>query len=174
MDVVPSSMLGQNPPAAVTEVCKNFFSLSDEQQRVFWAYLFQAISVPESSMDPYNRYVETGISGVDGVTGMKVVSEGLLQLSYQDALYTDPMKLCKFDWSRDKSLAATDHSKTIFDPKTNLECGVSIMSYQLKKKATVITHGKAYYWSTLNDKAGNDGYVSFQQQMKNAPGFCGN
>ena len=107
------------------------------------------------------------------------MSEGLLQLSYQDALYTDPLKLCRFDWAKDKLLSPTDHAKTIFDPRTNLECGVSIMSLQLVKTGTVLTgegspRAKAYYWSTLNNKAGNSGYESFQAQMKNAPAFCGN
>ncbi|MEN0057917.1 MAG: hypothetical protein AAGB31_03715 [Bdellovibrio sp.] len=62
--------------------------------------------------------------GTDLVTGKQVVSEGLLQLSYQGVPnYGATLKypLCRIEWSKDKNLAATDSKKTILDPLINLE-----------------------------------------------------
>ncbi len=167
-------MLGSNPPPAVKDLCPNFFALSVEQQRTFWAYLFQAIAVPESSMNPYTRFREVGIPGIDSVTKQPVWSEGLLQLSYGD---TYGHKQCEFDWKRDQHLEDTDRSKTIFDPRINLQCGVYIMARQLTRIKTIVTgegtlYTKAYYWSVLNNKAGSGGHASFKKQMGNLPGFC--
>ena len=63
----------------------------------------------------------------DEVSGRKVRTSGLLQLTYEDQKRYG----CDFDWDADKTLKADDPAKTILQPKNNLECGVKILGQQI-------------------------------------------
>lgn len=132
--------------------CPRYDSLAQVQKINFWGQLVAAIAKFESGWKPVTRYVETTM-GDDAITGEQIVSEGLLQLSYQDAKYTP--SFCKFDWSADKSLNAKnplDARKTIFDPYKNLRCGLAILAKQIKSKKAIAVNSGAY-WSVI--KLGN-------------------
>lgn len=124
--------------------CPNYSNLNNTQRANVWAQLFSAVAKYESGYSPTSRYQETTM-GTDPVTGKPVYSEGLLQLSYQDI---QPYSFCKFDWSKDKYLSATDPKKTILDPYINLHCGVGIMANQIAKRGA-IGLSSGVYWSTL-------------------------
>jgi hypothetical protein len=95
-----------------------------------------------------------------------VRSEGLLQLTYEDA----DRYGCDFDWDDDKQLAEHDPDKTILQPKNNLQCGVKILTNQLiDKRKPLVT--RSSYWSTL--RPGFPGYSTFVKQMANTPPACG-
>lgn len=114
----------------------------------FWMSTFMAMVETESWFRPEHRYPEDGL-GKDMVTGRQNVSEGLLQMSYQDS----KLHGCEFDWSRDKHLhlGDKDKNKTIFDPFKNLACGLKVMEKQLEKRGSVITKKKPYYWAVLHE-----------------------
>lgn len=129
----------------VADFCPNYSALSAEQKTSFWVYLVSAITKYESAFDPTSRMKEVGL-GVDPVTKKQVYSEGLLQLSYQDALN---YPFCsEFNWSKDKLLAARDPKKTILDPYKNLQCGIRILN-KLAAKKRLISFSGGHYWSTL-------------------------
>jgi Transglycosylase SLT domain. len=124
--------------------CPKYDSLNDNQKANVWAQLFVGVSKHESDWNPRKRYLEETM-GIDPVTQAQVQSEGLLQLSYQDAGWA---KYCRFDWEADKDLAVTDRSRTIFNPYRNLNCGLGLMARQIKKKGRIIV-GEGAYWSTI-------------------------
>lgn len=128
----------------VTEICPKYASLTDDQKAAMWSEFISAVAYPESGWDATSRMTETTM-GTDPVTGKQVASEGLLQLSYQD-VRTYPF--CKFDWSKDKSLAPKDPKKTILDPYINLDCGIRIMA-QIAEKRGGVMFSENVYWSVL-------------------------
>ncbi|MES2855924.1 MAG: hypothetical protein V4692_08670, partial [Bdellovibrionota bacterium] len=67
----------------IAKFCPAYSKLSTDDKLNFWAQLIAAMSKYESGFKPTTRYVETTM-GTDPVTGKQSVSEGLLQLSYQD------------------------------------------------------------------------------------------
>lgn len=129
--------------------CPRYDELSKMKKLNFWGQLISSMAKFESGWKPTDRYVETTM-GTDPVTGQKVVSEGLLQLSYQDV--KNHPGLCLFDWSKDKLLSANDPRKTIFDPFKNLQCGVRILARQIRNKHAIAVDQGAY-WSVI--KLGN-------------------
>lgn len=129
----------------------------------FYVAFIKALAKAESCLNLSERYVETGL-GKDAVTGTQNTSEGLLQLSYQDAKYHG----CAFDWSKDKSLGVKDLKKTIFDPKNNLECGMIILEKQVKTYGILTTKSTPYYWAVLNRS--NKRFAEFEKYFK-AEGF---
>lgn len=136
----------------ITTFCPRYESLHSVQKINFWGQLIAAIARFESGWKPVARYVETTM-GDDAVTGEQIASEGLLQLSYQDAKYTP--SFCKFDWAADKSINAKnplDARKTIFDPYRNLRCGLAILAKQIKSKKAIAVD-KGAYWAVI--KLGN-------------------
>ncbi len=138
-----SELLSQNPEDA-SEFCPTYGSLAKLQRLEFWAHLITAITKFESSYRPQLRYLETTL-GLDSITGEPVVSEGLLQLSYQDSkIY----KNCQFVWNQDRELARDDPRKSILNPLINLTCGISILNAQIKNKGR-ISLSQGAYWSVL-------------------------
>lgn len=131
----------------ITNFCPRYNSLDNNERANVWAQLFVAIAKFESAYSPTSRMQETTM-GTDPVTGRPVYSEGLLQLSYQDIQWAP---WCKFDWSKDKNLSATDPRKTILDPYLNLDCGVGIMAKQIKNKGAIVV-SSGVYWAVI--KAG--------------------
>jgi hypothetical protein len=138
---------------------------------VFFAYLFEAISGPESSHKLTTRMWEKSL-GYDPVTHRPVWSEGLLQLSYADA---SPYKGWKpttsyfqavdnegkavgeksanglgygcdeIDWEADKKKDALDATRTIYNPFVQLSCGMRIFE-------RLLTENRDH---TVKDKHGN-------------------
>ncbi len=105
--------------------------------------------------------------GTDPVTGKAVYSEGLLQLSYQDIEWAP---WCKFNWSKDKNLSATDPRKTILDPYLNLDCGVGIMAQQIKKKGDIVV-SSGVYWAVIKS-GGKYQHVSEIQSTVKSLSLC--
>lgn len=133
--------------ALVAEEIKNYPELIEHNTSVFfWQCVFKAMAYAESSFKPASRYVESGISTKDMVTGGANTSEGLFQLSYQDAkLHGAP-----FNWSVDKNKMPLDPTKTIFDLRNNTIAAMIILNKQLGKGLGLITKSKPYYWAVLD------------------------
>ena len=132
---IPEAMLSSQVPHDVRRFCLRFYSMSDTDKRVFWAYFFQALAGAEAGLNPDTRvrHRQPEVNKIDEVTHRPVRQEGLLQLTYQDKKAYG----CDFDWERDRELKSDDPDKTILRPKNNLECGITILYNQ------IITHHKA-------------------------------
>jgi hypothetical protein len=141
-----SYLLGQNVADDIEIFCPTYRKLNEQQRLNFWGQFFASLAYHESGWNPVSRMVESNFSYKDSVTKMPVVSEGLLQLSYQDE--SSYRIDCGFDWDKDKTLALKDPKKTILDPHKNLRCGIKIMSIRLKKYRS-ITMSSNVYWAVL-------------------------
>lgn len=129
-----------------SRLCPNYLNLSrSEKVKVFSEFIVW-VAYYESGWNPVSRMTETTM-GTDPITKKQVASEGLLQLSYQDIQWA---KFCKFDWSKDKTLADKDPSKTIMDPISNLDCGIRIMARQVDRKGKLILE-TGVYWAVIRD-----------------------
>jgi len=112
------------------------------------------------------QHTEPEVAVTDRVSHRMVRSEGLLQLTYQDAKRYG----CDFDWKNDRNLNEHDPDKTILRPKNNLECGVKILQRQLVNHRRPLL-SKLSYWSVL--RPGWPGNHVFLKQMSNVPETCG-
>ena len=110
----------------------------------FWQSVFKALAYAESGFNTECRYVEPPSLGKDAVTGRQNTSEGLLQLSYQDAKYHG----CNFNWEEDKFKNDKDITKTIFNIENNISGGMMIMDKLVKKKGHFIFND-GNYWAVL-------------------------
>jgi hypothetical protein len=165
---LPADLLEPKLAGNVKQFCPRFSTMKDVDRRQFWAYFFQALSGAEAGLKSTSnvQHTEPQVAVVDGVSHRMVRSEGLLQLTYEDARRYG----CDFDWNADKRLREHDPDKTILKPENNLLCGVSILENQLvSQRRPLIT--KASYWSTLRPNW--PGYRVFVQQMTNVPSACG-
>jgi hypothetical protein len=167
-DVLPPELLSPKVAKDVKVFCPRFNALAVADKRAYWAYFFQALAGAEaglrSTADVHHTDPETAV--VDGVSHRMVRSEGLLQLTFEDA----DRYGCDFDWAGDRTLAEHDPQKTILQPKNNLLCGVKILTNQLiDQRKPLLTPSS--YWSTL--RPGRPGYDTFMKQMTNAPSACG-
>jgi hypothetical protein len=165
---LPDDLLAPQVAHDVKPFCPRFSSMNDVDRRQFWAYFFQALSGAEAGLKATSnvQHTEAQVAVVDGVSHRKVRSEGLLQLTYEDAKRYG----CAFDWEADKHLPEHDPDKTILQPENNLLCGVNILENQLVvQKRPLLT--KSSYWSTL--RPGWPGNHVFLKQMANVPSTCG-
>jgi hypothetical protein len=153
-------------PTDVASFCPMYDRLGKQDRLNFWAEFISAVSKFESSWKATTRYTETTM-GTDPVTGSQVVSEGLLQLSYQDVEWAT---FCEFDWANDNKLypALTDARRSILDPYKNLSCGLQILNRQVKKKGAIAL-SSGVYWSVL--RLGGNRLPEIQA-MTNALSFC--
>jgi hypothetical protein len=134
----------------INQFCPGYFNLEPRHRRYFWIQLIAAIAKFESGFSPTSRYVEASM-GIDSVTHLPVVSEGLLQLSYQDAITYRaliPEGLCEFDYPQDRLLKPKDPRRSILDPRRNLTCGIAILNHQIARDARIGINRGAY-WSVL-------------------------
>ncbi len=138
-------MLDDHVAKDIELFCPRYNSLTRDQRLNFWGQFFAALAKPESNWNPTSQMVESS-QGIDPVTNKRVMSEGLLQLSYQDEKSYDID--CGFDWNRDSQLSPKDPRKTILNPLLNLRCGVKIMAHRLRKDM-VITKESGVYWAVL-------------------------
>jgi hypothetical protein len=164
---VPQEMLSSRVPHDVRKFCPRFYGMSDTDKRVFWAYFFQALAGTEAGLNPTSRvrHTEPEVAVIDHVTHKAVRSEGLLQLTYEDATRYG----CDFDWTHDRELPSDDPAKSILQPKNNLECGVKILDNQIITQHKRLITRKSY-WSTL--QPGTVPYHAFLKQMINPPTAC--
>lgn len=167
-EALPESMLTRRVPRDVRHFCPRFYEMPNSDKRAFWAYFFQALAGAEAGLDPTTN-VQHGAPGIarrDEVTHRTVRSEGLLQLAYEDSLRYG----CDFNWKRDRTLKPDDPTRTILQPKNNLDCGVRILRDQI-----IVHHrpilSRSGYWSTLHP--GTQSYRVFARQMTNPPLVCG-
>jgi len=167
-EAIPASMLSHEVPHDVRRFCPRFYVMDNADKRAFWAYFFQALAGAEAGLNPTTRvrHTEPEVAVRDGVTGKMVRSQGLLQLTYEDAKRYG----CDFDWDADRKLTADDPEKTILQPKNNLECGVKILAAQIIDRHKPLFSNTGY-WSTL--RRGNSDYHMFAKQMTNPPVACG-
>ncbi|HVK60674.1 MAG TPA: hypothetical protein VM432_03945 [Bdellovibrionales bacterium] len=167
-------------PSDIGNYCPSYPKLTDPAERAaVWVAIIAAITARESSFEPTVRYPERSM-GKDLVTGKQIVSEGLLQLSYQDELnYANvlPKDVCAFDYHGDQRYPLRDIRRSIQDPKKNLECGVKILSHQVgqskvvslskivtvRGKKRVRWFGGAAYWAVLRTEKSHR-YI--QQQIR--------
>jgi hypothetical protein len=161
-------MLSSQVPRGVRRFCPRFYEMGTTDKRTFWAYFFQALAGAEAGLNPNTsiRHSEPEAAKRDEVEGMAMRSEGLLQLAYADQKRYG----CDFNWQVDRALKPHDPSKTILQPKNNLECGVKILFNQIivQHKPLLTRSG---YWSTLHPDGPS--YRVFAKQMTNPPSACG-
>jgi hypothetical protein len=164
---LPPEMLSNRVARAVKPFCPRFNALAEPDRRAFWAYVFQALAGAEAGLTPTTdvRHTEPEVAVKDTVTNRMVRSEGLLQLTYEDA----DRYGCAFDWEKDKQLPEKDPQKTILQPDNNLKCGIRIMSNQLIDRHKPLAT-RSSYWSTL--RPGTVSYEVFLKQMTNVPSAC--
>ena len=139
--------------------------LNFQQNTKYWQSVFKALAYAESSFKLNCRYVEPPSLGKDVVTGVQNTSEGLLQLSYQDSRY----HACEFDWSEDRHKNSLDISKTIFDIRKNITCGLAIMNKLVGKNGHYIFNS-GNYWAVLkpNNKRHKIFIEKFNQYQRGA------
>jgi hypothetical protein len=167
-DALPPDLLSPKVAKDVKAFCPRFNALAVADKRAYWAYFFQALAGAEAGLRSTAdvRHTEPGAAVMDGVSHRMVRSEGLLQLTFEDA----DRYGCDFDWAEDRTLPEHDPQKTILQPKNNLLCGVKILTNQLiNQRKPLLTQSS--YWSTL--RPGWPGYDTFLKQMTNAPSACG-
>jgi hypothetical protein len=165
---LPADLLEPKIANEVKPFCPRFSSMKDVDKRQFWAYFFQALAGAEAGLKATSnvQHTEPQVAVVDRVSHRMVRSEGLLQLTYEDAR----RYACDFDWNADKRLPEHDPDKSILQPENNLLCGVNILVNQLVvQKRPLLT--KSSYWSTL--RPGWPGNRVFVRQMANVPAACG-
>jgi hypothetical protein len=167
-DALPPELLSPKVAKDVKAFCPRFNALAVADKRAYWAYFFQALAGAEAGLRSTAdvRHTEPETAVVDGVSHRMVRSEGLLQLTFEDA----DRYGCDFDWANDKTLTEHDPQKTILQPKNNLLCGVKILTKQLIDQRKPLLTASSY-WSTL--RPGRPGYDTFLKQMTNAPSACG-
>lgn len=164
-EAIPSGMLSSRVPHDVKRLCPRFYTMSDTDKRVFWAYFFQALAGAEAGLNPTTNVRHSQMTKVDEVTGESVHSEGLLQLTFED----NKTYGCNFDWKNDRQLPPHDPKRSILEPKNNLECGVKILDNQIITQHRGLISKKSY-WSPL--QPGTQPYRNFMKQMINPPAAC--
>ncbi len=147
----------------VTNFCPKYHSLNDTKRIQFWGYLISAITKFESAFDPTSRMSEPSL-GTDKVTKSTVYSEGLLQLSYQDAGW---IPNCEINWEKDKNLGPKDPRKTILNPYINLNCGTWILANQIRNRNQIAV-SSGVYWAVL--RPGHPRLSSIQALTRQMPG----
>lgn len=152
--------------------CPMFDRLGTQDRVNFWVELIAAMTKFESGFDPSTRFTETTM-GIDPITGKQVVSEGLLQLSYQDETNWKkvlPAGVCDFDYAGDKKYPLTDLRRSILDPQSNLTCGIGILNRQLERYNKIAVSTGAY-WSVIKSGSSYNKLTQIRA-ITNALSFC--
>jgi hypothetical protein len=127
----------------------------------YWQNVVKAICYAESNFNMISTFWEKdlGKNGYDKVTGMKYLSEGLMQLSYSDAKYYN----CDFDLAIDRKKDEYDQTKTIFNPLKNISCGLNILDKMVGKNGGYIFNTNNY-WAVL--KPNNKRHKVFLEKLR--------
>jgi hypothetical protein len=163
---------------AFSRVCPNFKNLTLPEKNSLWTNLWRGIGRCETDYKRASWMPED--LGKDPVTGTNVISQGLLQLSYQDVRNHKTLECHKISWEIDKAKrrqmswknklywVVNDPNATINHPIINLECGMSIARKLLNRypngsptqsKGT----GLGEYWSC--SRPGKRGITEFQKMF---------
>ena len=113
---LPPDLLESKMARNVKPFCPRFSSMKDVDKRQFWAYFFQALAGAEAGLKATSnvQHTEPEVAVVDSVSHRMVRSQGLLQLTYEDAR----RYACDFDWNTDKHLSDTIRTKQFCNQKT--------------------------------------------------------
>lgn len=130
----------------IINVCPNYERFNLDRQKQYLIYFFHALAIVESDLNQYNVTREPML-GKDKVTGKHLFSEGLFQLSYQDAV----IHKCNFNWGSDKHLDSHHPEKTIFNPRNQITCALKIFKTQLIKTKQIFAK-RPFYWAPLTSK----------------------
>ena len=147
----------------IKNFCPKYHNLNNTDRIQFWGYLISAVTQFESAFDPTSRMSEPSL-GKDKITKNTVYSEGLLQLSYQDAGW---IPNCEINWEKDKHLAPRDPKKTILNPYINLNCGTWILANQIRNRNQIAV-SSGVYWAVL--RPGHPRLTSIQALTRKMPG----
>lgn len=134
-------------------ICKE---IAQENYSEFWAQLISLIAKRESGFKPTTSYEES----FKGQDGKKIVSRGLLQISYSSS--NQPAYSCK-----------TKNPEQLHDPLHNLSCGVKIISYFLKDNSVMGTEknvGCGRYWSVcrpIKKEKKSESYKYIKENLEN-------
>lgn len=150
------------PASVMGKFCPRWGELGPMGRQRFYSDLFYAMAAYESAWNPLSMYWEKS-QGLDKVTNKIAISEGLMQLSYQDS----PWAQCGFDYSKNKKFHLDDLSKRaghvswlsvhaetdILNPYKNLQCALNIMKYKRNRwPAREFQEMMGKYWSVMADK----------------------
>ena len=164
---LPSAMLSSRVPRDVRRFCPRFYEMSVTDKRAYWAYFFQALAGAEAGLNAKSNVLHSEAQmGIDRVTGQRIRSEGLMQLTYED----EERYGCNFDWKADRHLPLHDPRKTILKPENNLVCGIKILDKEIISQRKPLFN-QTSYWATL--RPGSISYQVFARQMTNPPAACG-
>jgi hypothetical protein len=124
-------------PHDIVSFSPNYKSFSREKRLNFWVYLLSAMAEKESNFKPNLSYTEN----FKDVTGTKVVSRGLFQMSYHSA--------------KNYSNCDISSGSELYDAKTNIECAVAILNKWvvsdkvINGKSGKTNLGGGRYWAVL-------------------------
>lgn len=164
---LPAAMLSRRVPPDVRRFCPRFYRMSATDKREYWAYFFQALAGAEAGLNARSNVLHADADmGTDRVTRLPIRSEGLMQVTYEDAKRYG----CNFHWNVDRRLPLHDPRRTILDPKNNLACGIKILERQILAERKPLFTASSY-WATL--RPGNAGFRVFAKQMTDPPKACG-
>lgn len=168
------------PEWRFAKLCPKWSKLDIVQKKQFWADLLYAVTKPESNYDRSTMFWESTMDK-DVVTGLPVVSEGLLQMSYQDGKWYEG---CKFDYKKDREKFIADWNnrggkkswkskhvdRTTLDPVINLKCGAYV-SWRIMKapkhSSKSAEDALGEYWLTI--RPNKDLNVVVSQLKQKAP-----
>jgi hypothetical protein len=123
-------------PKDIERFAKGYLGMNHEERLNFWAYLVSIMSEKESNFNPDAFYVEA----FNDAQGNRVVSRGLLQLSYESSRgYSCPIS----------------KGEELHDPEINLLCTILILKRWVIRDGVISGkvgsswRGGARYWSVL-------------------------
>lgn len=177
--LVTDTMIAQ-PQSKMGRFCDAWVDLNRDERKQFYADLLYAIAYPESGYANASMYIESQL-GKDAVTGLPVVSEGLLQLSYQDV---SQYPKCQFDAKKDLADLRDDlvgHTaggflshhpgRDTLIPFKNLACGVAIIDKMLTTYPQVeFADMMGKYWSTA--RRSSSAYKKVWQKLRERKSPC--
>ena len=144
-------------PSDIDSFCRGYSEFNIDQKVGFWVALVAGMALRESGFEPTSIYRDSSM-GQDHVTGQPLMSEGLLQISYQDQQsYKNyvPQGACDFDYEHDRVLPRRDPRRTLQDPARNLSCGVAMINSLIQQDRQIAGftsghyQGAARYWAVL-------------------------
>lgn len=118
---------------------------------------FRALAYMESGYKLTTQYKEPKINGkyrTDPVTGYRLMSEGLFQMSYQDAKYWG----CDFQYGADRYMRKENQDLkllTIFRPEIQMDCALNLLNRMLKAEGHPFYNRSstlANYWYPLKPR----------------------
>lgn len=133
-------------PADATAYCPAYTMLSGEEREAFWIGLLSAMARFESGFRPTTSYQES----FSDRNGNSVISRGLLQLSQESA---------------NGYHCGIEDADELHEPRTNLTCGVKIMTALVSRDGTIGTEvngrwrGGSAYWSVLRRTSGSNSKI---------------